>query len=187
MFPGDDVLRELARRLSMLQGERYAGALITEAVWRKGSPKNPQEPLRILRDCHGFFTVEVWNDCGTLTVTMLLNHRKRSIPPRLIPRPCQAAENERMWHVFFAGEVAEFTAQAGDTNVLHRGEHPVVPGLLMLECLLADERFRDVSRLQMKFRQAAFAGDALYLSLAGDAFQIFSARQLLCEGHIFDS
>ena len=92
-----------------------------------------------------------------------------------------------MWHVFSAGEVAEFTAQAGDTNVLHRGEHPVVPGLLMLECLLADERFRDVSRLQMKFRQAAFAGDALYLSLAGDAFQIFSARQFLCEGHIFDS
>lgn len=180
-------MRELARKLSMLQGERYAGAFIIEAVWRKGSPGNPQEPLRILRDCHGFFTVEVWDSRWTLTVTMLLNHRKRSIPPRVIPRPCQAVETERIWHVFSAGEVTEFIAQAGDTNALHKGEHPVVPGLLMLERLLADERFRDCSRLQMKFRQAAFAGDALYLSQAGDAFQILSAHQLLCEGHIFHS
>lgn len=40
--------------------------------------------------------------------------------------------------IFFKSEILSFVSDTGDFNPIHQGEHPVVPGLLILEKLILD-------------------------------------------------
>ena len=40
--------------------------------------------------------------------------------------------------IFFKSEILSFVSDTGDFNPIHQGEHPVVPGLLIMEKLILD-------------------------------------------------
>ena len=63
-------------------------------------------------------------------------------------------------HVFTAQEIADYVAYTGDENIIHKGEHPIVPGLCMAAWL---ERELQLTELDWKlsFLSPVYAGDEL--------------------------
>ena len=174
-------MRDLARNLSKLKGDRYLGALIIEAVWRRESHGEPREMPRLLCRSRRFLTAETWSRSESLAVTMLLGCGSKAVC-RAVPPHGHLPDAEDIWRIFSTEEISEFIKQTGDTNPLHQGARPVVPGLLILESLLTEEGFLGCSIVRVKFRQAAFAGDPLRLSASNGRFSIRSGELLLCDG-----
>jgi len=85
----------------------------------------------------------------------------------------QAAEKN--WRVFTATEILEFVEAVGDKNQIHRINPPIVPALLLLETLLADENFSAATRLKLKFKNFITAGEPLSLVGYGKTFELTSA------------
>lgn len=185
MSRGGDDLLGLAQKLSTLRGERYARAAIVKAEWRKDSCEAASEPLQILKDRHGLVIAEARDGTDTLVTTLLLHGSIRDpFFGSPLAEQSQAGKGTPpdLWHVFSKEEITAFVTAAGDSNELHRGEHPVVPGLLILKQLLAEESFRNCTRLRLKFHRAAFAEEPLRLAQSGDSLRLLSVERLLCEG-----
>ncbi len=81
---------------------------------------------------------------------------------------CRIQSAGKIWRVFTASEIFEFVEEIGDKNEIHRLNPPIVPALLILETLLADEKFSSVNALKLKFKNFVTAGEPL--SLVGDKF-----------------
>ena len=71
-----------------------------------------------------------------------------------------AADGSVARHVFTAQEIADYVAYTGDENIIHKGEHPIVPGLCMAAWL---ERELQLTELDWKlsFLSPVYAGDEL--------------------------
>ena len=50
--------------------------------------------------------------------------------------------------IFFKSEILSFVSDTGDFNPIHQGEHPVVPGLLILEKLILEKPILEKLNLQ---------------------------------------
>ncbi len=177
---------ELARKLSTLRGERYAGAVIAKVEWRRDDDrKAASESLRIVKDRHGLVTAEAKDGTATLLATLLLHGAIRNPsfadPLEKQNKPREYSSSD-IWHAFSKAEIMAFVKAAEDTNELHRGDHPIVPGLLILKHLLAEESFCNCTRLRLKFHHVAFAGEPLRLTQSKDSLQILSHEKLLCDG-----
>ena len=150
-------LRELAQILAGLQGERYRGAVIMRAEWWKQSGQGPLVPAReILQDRHGLMTVRCCCQQEVLQVTMLLGHVQKKT--QAVP------QSESKWLLpdaevvaISAMEIREFTAAVGDTNAIHQGQNPIIPGLLLMERLL-NRQADDRRKLSLRFVHAMFSG-----------------------------
>lgn len=137
--------RELARSLSCLQGGRFAGAVIMRADWQvTDGERGPSPGLQVLKDRHGLFMVRCVVDNEVLSVTMLLG------------RQAENSFDLSTWRVA-ATDILAFTADVGDTNWIHQGERPVIPGLLLMEKLLA-KCPAATRQLSLRFYHAMFAG-----------------------------
>lgn len=61
--------------------------------------------------------------------------------------------------IFYKSEILSFVSDTGDSNPIHQGEHPVVPGLLILEKLILDFMHSFVIR----FRTPLYADEPVRL------------------------
>lgn len=93
---------------------------------------------------------------------------------------CRIQSSGKIWRVFTASEVAEFTAAVGDRNKIHRLNPPIVPGLLILETLC--EKFPSCRCLKLKFKNFITAGEPLTLRERGARFEIFGAGERKISG-----
>lgn len=50
--------------------------------------------------------------------------------------------------IFYKSEILSFVSDTGDSNPIHQGEHPVVPGLLILEKLILEKPILEKLNLQ---------------------------------------
>ncbi len=164
------MLREVSRILAQLKGERFMGGLIAKAVWRRGGEMKEPEGLTVLRDRKD--TVIACGRIGdtSLTLTMLLGRfNPKDLEKEIAAARAEAAKEEapaggKPWHTFTPAEVAEFVQAVNDVNTIHQGEHPVVPGLLILEQLLKTPGYDGAANLTMKFVRPAFSGEELSIA-----------------------
>lgn len=70
-------------------------------------------------------------------------------------------------HAFTVQEVADYVAYTGDENVIHKGEHPIVPGLCMAAWL---QKALGLTELdwRISFLAPVYTGDELCVYDAGD-------------------
>lgn len=161
------MFRDLARMTAQLKGTRYEGALIGRAAWerRPGDTKGRPE---VLRDVHGLMEVMAADASGRLTLVMMLGYAS-PVPEvsagtavhRLRLLATGAAASAVISLRFSAQNVHDFVQAVGDTNPLHAGPHPVVPGLAILEAALAHPALAGAERAELRFRGASFAGDTI--------------------------
>lgn len=161
------MFRDLARMTAQLKGPRYEGALIGRAVWerRPGDTKGRPE---VLRDAHGLMEVMAADASGRLTLVMMLGHvapASESSAGTAVHRLRLLATGDAAPAVislrFSVRDVHDFVRAVGDTNPLHAGPHPVVPGLAILEAALAQPALAGAERAELRFRGASFVGDTI--------------------------
>ena len=63
-------------------------------------------------------------------------------------------------HVFSVQEVRDYVAYTGDENIIHQGEHPVIPGLCMAAWLQQALRLTELD-WRISFLAPVYAGDEL--------------------------
>ena len=63
-------------------------------------------------------------------------------------------------HVFTAQEIADYVAYTGDENIIHKGEHPIVPGLCMAAWLERELQLKELD-WKLSFLSPVYAGDEL--------------------------
>lgn len=113
-------------------------------------------------------TVTVSNATGTLVMTLLAGaphphaERAETIPQSALP-----------WRSFSADEVHAFVAAMEDTNPIHQGDYPVVPGYQMLTAWLQEHR--DVVSCDMRFHHAVKSDALIYLITDGAMVQAYTA------------
>ena len=167
--------RELARSLSCLQGGRFAGAVIMRADWQvTDGERGPSPRLQVLKDRHGLFMVRCVVDNEVLSVTMLLGRQaENSFDQSSLTSQWTGQTDWFMdlstWRVAVT-DILAFTADVGDTNWIHQGERPVIPGLLLMEKLLA-KCPAAIRQLSLRFYHAMFAGAVLIDWRTGKFFQ----------------
>lgn len=162
------MFRDLARMTASLKGPRYEGALIAKAVWERGD--GDAEGMHILRDHHGLLEVMASDASGHLTITMLLGRPAPSRPSGQLLRSRSltllvdgATAPAHLALCFSAESIHAFVQAVGDTNALHAGPVPLVPGLAILEAAL--QQLPPVRRAELRFRGASFAGETIELSV----------------------
>lgn len=168
------MFRDLARMTAQLKGPRYEGALIGRAIWER-QLGDRQGGLCVRRDEHRLVEVTAADASGCLTLVMLLGH---AAPVPESPSSSEAANVHRLRLLvtgvaepaviflrFSAAEIHDFVRSVGDTNPLHEGPHPVVPGLAILEAALAHPVLAHAVRAELRFRGASFAGEALEVEI----------------------
>ncbi|MCR5439312.1 MAG: hypothetical protein K6F01_07790 [Selenomonas sp.] len=163
--------RELARLLSRLQGKRFAGAVIMRADWQvTDSEPAAASGLQVLKDRHGLLVACCVTGNEVLKVTMLLGYRQEiSRDESSLTSQGNGQADRSTWSVSPL-DVKRFTADVGDTNWIHQGNQPVIPGLLLMEKLLA-KRSAEMRQLSLRFHHAMFAGTVLVDWQAGKIFQ----------------
>ena len=162
------MFRNLARMTASLKGPRYEGALIAKAVWERGHDTG--KGMRILRDHHGLLEVMAFDESGRLTLTMLLGRPAPSRPSGRLVRSRRLTllvDGEpaptHLSLCFSAESVHAFVQSVGDTNALHAGAAPLVPGLAILEAAL--QGIAPVRRAELRFHGASYAGETIELSV----------------------
>ena len=184
------MFRDLARCTARLKGERYKGAIIAAAAWEKGGvPGRTSDGLpAILSDRHGMMTVQAADESGTLTIKMLLG--RKAPAERLaggdgtlhLEARAEGVAASSIRLKFTAEDVQDFVKDVNDTNALHEGANPLVPGLLIMERLL--EVLTDCQKLTMKFKTPVFVGQEVNYRISdslseGNVIKLGKARKLL--------
>ena len=167
------MFRDLARCTARLKGARYEGAVIAAAEWTRGglSGKKTDDMPDILLDRHGMMKVRATDESGTLTLEMLLGRKaptERTAGGEGILHLEARAEGVTASSIrlrFTTGDVRSFVSGVNDTNALHEGEKPLVPGLLIMEQLLKEAKLAACQKLSMKFKTPVFVGQEVEVSL----------------------
>lgn len=161
------MFRDLARMTAQLKGTRYEGALIGRAIWER-RPGDTEGQPRVLRDEHGLMEVMAADASGQLTLVMMLGHAAPALKAsagtavhRLRMLVAGAVEPAVISLCFSAQDIHDFVRAVGDTNPLHEGPRPVVPGLAILEMALAHPALAGIERAELRFRGASFSGDTI--------------------------
>jgi len=150
-------VRELAGILSKLQGKRWEGAIITRAKWRRRDNAEASKLPEVLANRHGMVKIRC-RGFGEELMVMLLCHHAISTADKILAANREAEQGEEL---FFPVEtIRQYTAEVQDTNYLHQGDNPVVPGLLILERML-ESCPAAVQNISLRFSCAAYAGRML--------------------------
>ena len=166
-------MHHLARITAKVKGKQYDGAMIIKAVWQKEDLPDNDEP-EIIKENRKMLVCKAIYHGESLTVTMLLNydgtvkkviknHNEYDI------KLCQSFTREDVW---------EFVDSVGDTNPIHQGNQPVVPGLLLME-YIKNKLPTSVKKLELSFRNAIFANEVFKLAIDGNNFKLWGKREFV--------
>lgn len=75
-------------------------------------------------------------------------------------------------HVFSVQEVRDYVAYTGDENIIHQGEHPIVPGLCMAAWLQQALQLQELD-WRISFLCPVHTGDELKIYDAGSELQAY--------------
>ena len=85
-------------------------------------------------------------------------------------------------HVFTIQEVRDYVAYTGDENIIHQGDHPIVPGLCMAAWLQQALQLTELD-WRISFLSPVYTGDKLVvyageqeLAAYVDGFKVFSIK-----------
>lgn len=164
-------VRNLAKVLSELKGDEYIGSVIGGIVLRECG-EGPLG-LEILRKTAGFCKVScrccMKEKYYEMEVTILLKGRPkkeraetslRAEPEKTQDEP-EPKINKDFSLSFTDDEVHEFVSDVGDTNDIHQGEKPIVPGMEILEYLCLNNSWE---KINLRFRHPVRAGETIFFS-----------------------
>ena len=203
---------QLARLLSSLPGEEWDGSTIARVSWeRRIFMEGDEKAAKLLpgRHAHAYLRqAECVLPCGGMTeilrvMMFLKGHLNKDrvdcsrdgdayAPERLCAQGMWKISplSREIWHwkekgaKFSLEEILDFVQAAGDSNSIHKGRMPVVPGLLLLLRLLAAF---PAERAELRFRHAIFAGEQVVLrcpSISGSRaiFDIYATDRSAMDG-----
>ena len=167
------MIRDLARKLATF--DEFVGGVIVELKFQRGTFKAGAE---VLKKHSAMALVRASSIDAELLIKMITPRREIRAAVG-----CRIQSAEKIWRVFTASEVSDFVADVGDKNKIHRLNPPIVPGLLILETLLADEKFSSCQSLELRFKNFITAGEPLTLTSDGEQFEICAAgiRKIICK------
>lgn len=149
---------KLIRALSEYNGPTYDGAVMVRAalkIERLDEDGYAVRPVKLAPPRMGI--MEAYNkDAASLTVTLLRPLVRAGEMPESVPQG-----EKKLSFVIDKPEINIYLDAVDDTNSIHRGENPVVPGLCMIEHL-----WRELGRplpldWDVKFKMPAFAGEKI--------------------------
>lgn len=161
------MIRDLAKKFSAFG--QFVGNVIIELDFRRGEFESGAEILKVHSS---MVLLRARSSTAEILLKMI---RPRHEVKAVLGSRIQAAEKN--WRVFTATEIFEFVESVGDKNQIHRINPPIVPALLILETLLADENFSAATRLKLKFKNFITAGEPLSLLDGGKFFELTSAGE----------
>lgn len=154
------MIKNLAKKLATFN--RFADFVIIEAELLRG---HFEESAEILKAHSAMALLRVSSSDAELSVKMI--QPRREIKSALGSR---IQTSEKIWRVFTASEISEFTTAVGDQNKIYRLNPPIVPALLILETICAEF---SVNFIKVKFKNFITAGEPL--TLYGDEKQFVIA------------
>ncbi|MGM9529241.1 MAG: hypothetical protein ACI3XC_02595 [Phascolarctobacterium sp.] len=114
-----------------------------------------------------------------LRVFLVLPKNKLGSKPKVTEAPQGKLLVE---HVFTVQEVRDYVAYTGDENIIHQGEHPIVPGLCMAAWLQQALQLHELD-WRISFLAPVYTGDKLVvyaseqeLAAYVEGFKVFSIK-----------
>lgn len=159
---------KLIRALSEYNGPTYDGAVMARAalkVQRLDEDGYAVRPVKLAPPRMGIMEAYKKGD-ASLTVTLLRPVVRAGEMPETVPQ----GEKE-MSFVIDIPEINAYLEAVDDTNSIHRGEHPVVPGLCMIERLWRELGKPLPLNWDVKFKMPAFAGEVIDVYKNGSALE----------------
>lgn len=180
----------LARRMAGLRLAEYEGSAIARASWKKVPEPGAESGVRLQRRGSRFLQLRCTETevplAGEITVSLILGkmHRGKARKAKAATRSEGAP-----WRSFSREEILAFVTAAGDENSIHRRERAVVPGLLILRELLAEQPH--VQAAELRFFHPLYAGEEVrfvpekqgFLAMAGGEEKFFCRLHKREEAH----
>lgn len=166
------MIRELARSLTAFT--ELEGFVIIEATFRRG---NFLSEAQIVKARSTMAIIRAASSEAELVVKLI--RPRQTIEPAF---GCRVHASGKIWRIFTATEVSDFTAAVGDNNPIHRINPPIVPGLLILEELSA--AYETAACVKLKFKHFVTAGEPLTLRVVGERLEIIGAGVRKVSGEI---
>lgn len=83
------------------------------------------------------------------------------------------------WRIFSAEEILEFVNATNDENPIHRTEHPLVPGCLLVESWIRDKvRGNSDVSLSFRFYGGVYSNESTYIIEDDNKLKIYTDRGL---------
>lgn len=161
---------KLIRALSEYNGPTYDGAVMARATLKIENLDDGEyltRPVKLAPPRMGI--MEAYKDTtASLTVTLLRPLVRAGEMPESVPQG-----EKTLSFVIDKDEINAYLEAADDTNSIHRGDNPVVPGLCMVEHL-----WRELGKplplyWDVKFKMPAFAGEQIDVYKNGSALEGF--------------
>lgn len=154
-------MKDLARIIARLKDGSYDGMMIIKNKWLREDCEAYEEPI-VLKENKRMLICKAQTGYASLTTTMLAKPRGSAAEAGTIPELSAAEVSGHTWRSFTRQEIVDFVREIGDTNPIHQTDIPVVPGMLLMDCILA-ELPADIQELELSYRNAVFAGELLEL------------------------
>lgn len=159
------MIRDLARKLTAFG--KFVGYVLAELEFRRGTFAAGAKVVKV----H-----------STMAVICVRSFQAELVVKMIRPRNevqaavgCRIQSSENFWRAFTASEVTDFVDDVRDKNQIHRLNPPIVPGLLVLENLLAEKIFADCQSIKLKFKNFITAGEPLTLRGEKNFYEISCA------------
>ena len=155
-------MRELVRISAKIRDGHYDYAMIIKSVWSKdaGIPAAPvgddipegalPKPF-IDKDNKRMMLCRAEYNGERLVTTMFKTPAASA--SELPKAKTFKLESGKAWRNFSYDDVIKYVDAVGDPNPLHRSEHPVVPGMCVMEAI-KDSLPADITELALSFRAA---------------------------------
>lgn len=157
------MLLDLMRMGTVIQGTTYEGAILTQVTWENKSGDTHNQAA-ILQKTSRFLQLKTADASGTLIFDMLLGHsapRKRENAPQIAQLTAEIQSASTLPHdltlCFSAQDILDFTQIVHDTNSLHQGTKPLVPGMLLFQHAWQAAQDGQMQSLRLRFTMPVFA------------------------------
>lgn len=182
-------MRELVRISAKIRDGHYDYAMIIKSVWSKdaGIPAAPvgddipegalPKPF-IDKDNKRMMLCRAEYNGERLVTTMFKTPAASA--SELPEAKTFKLESGKAWRNFSYDDVIKYVDAVGDPNPLHRSEHPVVPGMCVMEAI-KDSLPADITELALSFRAAVFTDEDLVLE-AADGKVTLTGREVFISG-----
>lgn len=166
-------MHHLAKITAKVKGKQYDGAMIIKAVWKKEALPDNDEP-EIIKENRKMLVCKAVYNGESLTVTMLLNYG--GTVKNIIKNNNEY--NIKLRQSFTREDVLDFVESVGDTNPIHQGNQPIVPGLLLMEYIKNNLPI-SLTKLELSFRNAIFVNEVFKFEIDGNNVKLWGKRDFV--------